>query len=314
MVAPENIASASTPDGDAASFSTEDRALVTAWILSVVVHVSLFAGMVAFPWIARNVTAEGDLHVAATQLEQAPKEVKFSMTPAKSETTPQANAMNEAAHVTPQQQASLNQLTEPRKTDLAIVGIGTGGGEFSKYGLRAGTGGGPQFFGLGGEARAARSVVYVVDRSGSMLETFDDVKKELKRSIDDLRKSQKYHVIFFSSGELLECPPRRLVNAIRASKDVTFEFIDSIWPGGGSETVHAMRRAFELQPDVVYFLSDGNIFDEDELREMLHQLNHAKKVRIFTLAYISQSGRELLEEIAREHDGQFKFVSEYDID
>lgn len=313
-VAPDHLASAAPTSRQPGSLSTEDRALVTAWILSVIVHLSLFAAMVAVPWIARNVTAEGDLHVAATQLEAAPKEVKFSMTPAKSDIVQPTSALNEPTHVTPQQQASLSQLTEPRKTDLAIVGIGTGGGEFSKYGLRAGAGSGPQFFGLGGEARAARRIVYVVDRSGSMTGIFGAVQKELKRSIDGLRKSQEFHVIFYSNGELVENPPKRLVNAIRASKETTFEFIDSVWPEGGTEPLEAINRAFILKPDLIYFLSDGEIPGAAELKESLIQQNKGRQVRIFTIAYVNPAGRDLLEEIARDHGGQFKFVSEYDID
>ncbi len=37
------------------------------------------------------------------------------------------------------------------------------------------------------------------------------------------------------------------------------------------------------------------------------------RATIFALAYVSEAGRVLLEQIAREHNGEFKFISEDDI-
>lgn len=293
-----------------------DRGLLIAWLVSVAVHVVLFAIMVLLPWISRQVSPVGELAGAATRLMGSPQRVKFSMTTTQSpftETAPTNKPVD--THVSPDTQGTLSQLSQVRPHDLAIVGIGTGGGEFSKYGLRAGLGAqGPEFFGLGGEARAARRIVYIVDRSGSMTGIFGDVQKELKRSINSLRKSQKFHVIFYSSGPPVENPPRRLVNAIRTVKDDAFTFIDSVAPLGGTEPLNAVKRAFVLKPDLIYLLSDGEIPAADELLEKLREWNHKKKVRIFTIAYVNSIGRHLLETIAREHNGRFRFVSEYDLD
>ena len=291
-----------------------DSALVLAWLVSVGVHIILFGTMVAIPWITESMGRDDSLDLTATEIRPAADETKFTMVPNKPARLTPPVEQRADEQVVPKRKSSLDQLTEPTRDKLAVVGIGTGGGEFTKYGLRAGPGGsGPQFFGLGGEARAARSIVYVVDRSGSMIDVFDDLRAELKRSIDRLRKSQKYHVIFYSTDPPLESPPARLVNAIRATKEVTFEFIDQVMPEGMTQPIEAMRRAFLLEPDLIYFLSDGDIPTADQLKEELRLWNKEEKVRIFTIAYVSTAGRQLLEEIAREHNGEFKFVSEYDL-
>jgi hypothetical protein len=128
-----------------------------------------------------------------------------------------------------------------------------------------------------------------------------------------LRKSQKYHVIFFSTDPPVEAPPGRLVNAIRSSKERTFEFIDMTTPEGMTQPIEAMRRAFVLKPDLVYFLSDGDVPEGEQLQEELRTWNRREQVRIFTIAYVSSAGRQLLEDIAREHNGAFRFVSEYEL-
>jgi hypothetical protein len=173
-------------------------------------------------------------------------------------------------------------------------------------------GDGAEFFGLGGSARGTRRVVYVVDRSGSMIDSFTFVQAELKRSVSALRRSQKFHVIFFNAGPPLENPPGRLVSAFKAHKQQLFEFTDSVIPRGDTKPERALERALSMEPDLVYLLSDGIDF-RPSLLEALDTWNKNRRTRIFTIAYLDQTGSEMLERIAREHNGEFKFVSEDDL-
>jgi hypothetical protein len=205
----------------------------------------------------------------------------------------------------------LSGQTLPTKPDLSIIGIGAGGADFSKYGLGVGDTGGAEFFGLGRSAPAARAIVYVVDRSGSMTHTFDIVLQELKRSVSALGRSQRFHVIFFSSGEPLENAPRRLVNAITAHKELLFKFMQNVAPGGATDPEPAMRRAFAVEPDLIYFLTDGEF--SESLLPRLKEWNRNRDVRIFTIAFFGSEGAPLLERIAREHGGDFRVVTEADL-
>jgi len=317
MQTPDNLPDNAEPHeltADGAARPTADRTLITAWLVSVAVHLALFLVMVAFPWVARTVSEAGELKSASTQLQSLPESTQFTVVPRQSPFENRQKVPRESlSHVTPKERDTLSSLSRSDKPDLSIVGIGTGGGESSTQHLRAGLGGGPTFFGLGGEARAARRIVYVVDRSGSMIGVFDALRKELKSSIDRLRKSQKFHVIFYSTDPPVENPPRRLINAIRAAKEDTFAFIDKVMPEGATQPLEAMNRAFLLKPDLIYFLSDGEIPVGNELLELLRYKNNDERVRIFTIAYVSQAGRPLLEQIAREHNGRFRYVSEYDL-
>ncbi|MCX5672568.1 MAG: hypothetical protein NTU94_14725 [Planctomycetota bacterium] len=81
---------------------------------------------------------------------------------------------------------------------LQVIGIGGGGKEIGGFeGLGSG---GRGFFGAGVEGEIAHRIVYVVDRSGSMTDSIDFVKYELKRSIGELGEDTEFHVIFYSSG------------------------------------------------------------------------------------------------------------------
>jgi hypothetical protein len=196
--------------------------------------------------------------------------------------------------------------------DLSVIGIGGGAEQGAPSGLSLDAGGGPEFFGVTADAPGARSIVYVVDRSGSMVDTFHRVRAELKRSISALRRSQKFHVIFFNAAEPLENPPLRPVNAIDAHKRQFFAFLENVSPGGGTKPEGALRRALALEPDILYLLSDGISFDP-ALLQRLSEWNPQRRTRIYTIAYLDQTGRQLLEVVAREHGGEFKFVSEDDL-
>lgn len=208
--------------------------------------------------------------------------------------------------------SGLGGLTVP---GVPVIGLGRGipgsGGDAGPPGVSLGGGGGVKFFGLQSSAPGVRSVVYVVDRSGSMIDTFPAVRAELKRSIGSLRRSQKFHVIFYNSGEPTENPPLKLVPAIEANKRAFFDFLEEITPTGGTRPERALRQALALEPDLIYFLSDGAF--ESEVVDRLKEWNRDGRSKIYTIAYLDQQGRKLLERISRENGGEFKFVTEHDL-
>lgn len=303
-------------------------AVVVAWLISAFYHFALFALMYFLPWFSDLVGRTVDTPPPFASVVGDPDRPALSLAPAspvpfeRSPLAPSDLPLFAPVPVRADEVQSLlfGSALQPGSgrsgavgpASLDVIGIGTGGGGMDRDGLGLGLGdGGPQFFGLGGEARGTKKIAYVVDRSGSMLTTFSGVVNELKESIGGLRRTQKFHVIFFNAGPPLENPPRRMVNAISAHKREAFEFLKNIVPGGSTDPRPAMRRAFAVEPDLIYFLTDGE-FDAN-LLEVLDTLNRDRGVRIYTIAYVSQQGAALLERIAREHHGEYRFVSENEI-
>lgn len=286
------------------------RGLVTAWSLSLFLHIAALAVMlmVVFPYTPAE---PREMPVTLTDVlgEAVPAAAVPVSTSESASTDSRVRAPEPVQPRVSESLADLSALTA--KVDLPIIGLGAGDGDLSSYGLSAGPAGGPEFFGLGGSARGVKSIVYVVDRSGSMLDTFGHVRGELRRSISGLRRSQKFHVIFFSSGEPVESPPRKLVSAIEARKSEFFDFLQNVLPQGSTHPEAAMRRALALEPDLIYFLTDGE-FDWGLLGK-LNEWNQSRRVRIYTIAFFDAAGATLLEHIAREHKGEFRFVSEHDL-
>jgi hypothetical protein len=194
---------------------------------------------------------------------------------------------------------------------LEVIGVGAGGKEYGGFeGLGTGSGRGSGFFGAGGDEEA-RKIVYVVDRSGSMTDSIDYVKFELKRSIGELGEEKEFHVIFYSSGPPVEMPTRRLVNATDRNKQLAFEFIDGIIAQGETDPSKALERAFEVKPELIYLLTDGE-FDK-AIVGLVKTQNAGGQVTVHTIGFLYRMGEQVLKQIADENGGNYKFVSEKDL-
>ena len=66
-----------------------------------------------------------------------------------------------------------------------------------------------------------------------------------------------------------------------------------------------MELALTLQPDIVYFLTDGE-FDQGVNRRLL--LIKQDRTAIHTFAFGEQTGEAVLEQIAKNNQGKFTFV------
>ncbi len=304
------------------------------WAISLVLHIVLFLGMMAVVVFTHVTATEELLPVSQAQIEDMVRE-KAALQPLDSDLKIPPNSIP-----APWEDfgggpggGQLNLLPEDvlggsgdptlkgsGEGEIAIIGIGSGSadtvvgngeaaGGLGTLGLGAGgLGEGPSFFGLGKNEFLARKIVYVVDRSGSMTEEVYFVKEEVKRSIERLHRSQQFHIIFFSGGPPIEAPPQKLVNAITQYKEQAFEFLKTVEAGGSTDPTLAMARAFQLKADLVYFLTDGEF--DPQLVEKLRVWNRDKKTRIYTIAFVRRSGEELLRQIARENEGEYRFVSE----
>lgn len=283
--------------------------LLASWVISIGAHALLLAIMFKIAWYGAITEPQEEVPVALTELLGDTDRGRLSISTAP---TPELSPdITESPLIEPRHSEALSgtgvveEMTGSGSGDLDVIGIGTGGADFSGA---MGSGQGPSFFGVGNEkARGATRIVYVVDRSGSMIDTFDLVREELVRSVSRLSMTQKFHVLFFNAGEPLENPPRKLVSAREVTKKELFEFIRTVRPEGSTNPTRAMEKAFLQDPEIIFFLTDGAF--HKTLLDHLRAWNRDRRVKIFTIAYVDPEGSELLEQIAREHGGEFRYVS-----
>jgi hypothetical protein len=202
-----------------------------------------------------------------------------------------------------------------------VGGIGTGdGGKLAPYGIRGG-GNGPGPKGMFGHGTmSAARIVYVLDHSGSMIDTFDFLREEVKKSLNGLTPMQAFSVVMFSEkvDEVFPKDGAHLVNATPDVKRDLQNFVDNVRAAGKNDDLFdpfadGLRKAFAMKPQIIYFLTDGN-FDPRVVDEA-KRLNTGK-VKINTIAFIkvSKEAEQSLQTIAADSNGgKFKFVTEKDL-
>jgi hypothetical protein len=134
---------------------------------------------------------------------------------------------------------------------------------------------------------------------------------ELRNRIDELGEDKQFHVVFYSSGPPVEMPTRRLISATEANRRQAKEFIDGVIPQGETDPSEALKRAFEVKPEVIYLLTDGE-FDR-AIVGLIGSINKGKDVDVYTIAFLTAMGEEVLKEIAEQNGGKYKYVGEQDL-
>jgi len=182
--------------------------------------------------------------------------------------------------------------------------LGNGGGAASGDGSPFGKEDG--FFGLGD---TGQRLVYVVDCSDSMNDAnkWKQASYELVRALKDLNYQQKFFVIFFSDGAYpmdADAP----IPATYEEVGKTEEWVKEIQPMGGTNPLPALLYALTLEPDAIYFLSDGQ-FDPLVISE-LQQRNpkSAGQIPIHTVSFYNRDTVGLMRTISRQSGGKFRFV------
>ena len=185
-----------------------------------------------------------------------------------------------------------------------------------------GGGGGRKIF----PVTPADHVVFVIDRSGSMITTFDTVRLAMYMRVSEMRPAQKFHVILYASGTVEENPPRRLVPAVDDEKQALVDFLKEVRPGNQTDPIPALRRGFAVmraardahkgtKPPVqlIYLLSDGEFPKNDKVLAAIRKSNPKgrRQTHINTILYGSRPPEavKVMKLIAEENKGRYKYIS-----
>ena len=164
---------------------------------------------------------------------------------------------------------------------------------------------------------AVDNMIFVIDRSGSMMQDMSPLRYELKKAVRMLKPEQRFALVLFTSGEPREFVPGRLVPADTANKDQFFEYADTIDAGGRTDPIPALKRAFALaksapksQYTAVCLLSDGVFPDVEAVVEFVRQATRDTNIHVFTYLYGQQKDAEIMmKRIAHEGKGSYNVVT-----
>ena len=171
----------------------------------------------------------------------------------------------------------------------------------------------------GAATEGVRHIAFVIDRSGSMLDQRDYLKRDLRQAISKLGLSHSFHIIYFANGLGEEGPGKRLVQATQANKARTIKFLGKFDPHGGSPTdpLAAIKRGFKVLArapggkgtKAMFLLTDGDFMNNKQVVTQVRVWNRVAKVQVNTIFYGNPSSQgdilKKLTQIAQENNGTF---------
>jgi uncharacterized protein with von Willebrand factor type A (vWA) domain len=177
---------------------------------------------------------------------------------------------------------------------------------------------GPPKVTFAGATVAAARVVFCCDASGSMVWKFDTLRRALSRSVAALTPGQSFDLVFFTEDGLRRFGGS-LVPATDDNKKRAYEFLEQTLPHGSADPMPGLRAAFASAPETIFLLTDGDFPDNAAVLREIRTLNPGRRVTVHTIAYDAhgkdngETYEELLQQVASENGGFYRFVSEGDL-
>jgi len=220
-------------------------AMIMPWVISVFLHLGLFLIMLFLVMVSTGRGVEGK-NVVIPDAVLNPLRPGGVMDP---RTKTLSRSQNEKRTVVKRYTKREDRVdkgkTEKTVELLAPSADGAKGGAAELGLTNSDSRGGPRsrFFGSGGNAY---HIVYVVDRSGSMMASFDDVRYEMLKSISRLQPVQDFDIILFAENKVIEGPRHRMVPADQTNKLDAVRFMNAQRPAGQTTALPALKRAFTV--------------------------------------------------------------------
>lgn len=315
-----------------------DRVKIPAWLGSILFHVVvLMIVLLLFQFQPELKVAPGDSAVGGIVLKQSDEDgttygdgndAGFSeASPVQGDVLPAAPTLEETLT------AEFSDLDVKQILPNPAIGPQVAGGHAKSVqvgaelgnrlgqsrfpGAGSGTGGsGGKTLSMFDTEGTGKTFVFVIDRSGSMDERggrpMRAAKSQIVQNIDRLDDFNQFNIIFYNDTFLFWRGGRKMPFAKEPERESAKRFVEGMIPAGGTRHEEPLREAIRLQPEVIFFLTDG---DESELQLNSGQLAriqraNTRSIQINVIQFGLGANREssFLKRLAAENRGMYKYI------
>ncbi|MEM1444963.1 MAG: FHA domain-containing protein [Planctomycetota bacterium] len=172
---------------------------------------------------------------------------------------------------------------------------------------------------------APRRVAFLVDISGTMVDSMPQLRAHLANAIDRLEPDTAFTVLLFRKGETIELPPTGLrlasasarSQAIRWLGDDLADGAGSVQLGGRSDPTRALNTALSYDASDLVLLSDNALGKRAKanggdlgLLDLMDALEDYAGVKLHAVQFNYADERQLLRQLTDRFDGNYEFVEE----
>ena len=163
--------------------------------------------------------------------------------------------------------------------------------------------------------RPKKTVIFVVDRSGSMSgKKFEQARGALRFVLNNLRDGDLFNIIAYDSNiESFRPEPERFNDETRKA---AIGFVEGLYPGGGTNIHGSLTAALnqlkdQTRPNYVLFLTDGlptiGVTNEGQISQFAKEANTVR-ARILSFGVGYDVNSRLLDRISRDGFGLSEYV------
>jgi hypothetical protein len=168
------------------------------------------------------------------------------------------------------------------------------------------------------EYAGARKVVYLVDASGSLVDSFPFVLSEMNLAIEELTGDKAFTVIFFGSDGVIEVPPVGLKWADTRNKRMVREWVapdqGNVNAWGRGDLIQALQRALQYNPDDLVILTDnltGRQSSQEAIDELLTRIDAlvtGTVERVHVMQFFDRDPQQVLKTIAERFHRTYSLI------
>ncbi len=161
----------------------------------------------------------------------------------------------------------------------------------------------------------AKTVVFVLDRSGSMSgKKIEQARESLKFCLNNLRDDDTFNVVVYD--DRVDSFKPELQRFSRESRDEAVRFVDNVRPGGSTNINEALTTALRMlhddgRPQYVLFLTDGlptaGVTGEAAIAENVKKAN-MRNARLFVFGVGFDVNARLLDRLSGGNSGTSEYV------
>lgn len=165
------------------------------------------------------------------------------------------------------------------------------------------------------QQRTAKTVIFAVDRSGSMSgKKFEQAKEAAKFVLNNLREGDTFNIVAYDSN--VESFRPELQKFDDESRKAALAYVDGLYPGGstnidGALTTSLGMIADDARPSYVLFLTDGlpTVGERNEAKIASRaKANNQRRARLINFGVGYDVNSRLLDRLARDNFGQSEYV------
>jgi hypothetical protein len=294
--------------------------------VSILAHAGLVFLTVFVVWSVQGPDDAEKTVVPSTTLGETPS--------AQLEAMDQQSQLEQSSDSQAEQSQSSSPLQSEVKSTASLIGSAGQSGSASPFGSTPtqASGSDAKFMGqkVGGNVT---KLVFLIDTSGSLIDTLPFVIDQLKTTIRELSGKQQFAVLFFPGKKsaptpFVEAPPTGLKKAIPSMKNQVIDWIklgQTVVAGGTAQPVAAIERALTYKPELLVILSDDitgtgvTQIDQQKLLDEIQRVNTAN-TKINTIQFLYPDPlakydgmKGTMQRIAEQTGGKYKFVDEAEV-